>query len=479
MTNHHAVTITSTNKNGDTSISSLRHGSLLGVICKTESTRIFANSRTKLVLNSVCLDVASLDILDQVKLLIRFVDGEVAGGDAEWVPVANFLGKERGGQALPSFCALNLEVTGPCSIELKVSGKLSSGNVQVLGIVLEDDSAKMCSEQSVTDKAPCKKYCRGSLLKGLIEGHHFPIMFGILMLLSLIGQGGGGFTKSVPSLNPTQTQKRRLLFADEVKEVSSANDHVTRKLVPSAALTTVKSYASSGFGARALQSDCIDLTLALLPYNLEQYPLKWSIKKSGDTTGDEEIVWKNEYSDKELTNTVILEQSNGENSKEEPICLPAGSYTFGFDEGYDVFVLSSGGKIVSCGEYLENGLNFELPFQLDAPLSSTGTNVSECPREILTCDDGEETCLQNALNPVRCYNGGKEWNGGDRKSLFNDTCAVALNDACQASSFGFLYDDIIPKFCPYFQCANPAYQIFTNGGSLEEYHGCECKYLLI
>jgi len=216
------------------------------------------------------------------------------------------------------------------------------------------------------------------------------------------------------------------------------------------------------------------LTVALLPYNLELYPLNWSIHEIVD---EEEIVtWAYGYSNPELTNTIILEQSNGSNSMKKPICLSPGNYTLRFDNGYDVFALSSGGMLISCGEYLENAVEFSLPFVSESPISSinAGSNQSECPR--FSCHDEESVCLQKAMTPVQCYGSGKEWNGGNRTALFSDTCAVALNDACQSGSFGFTYDDVIENFCPYFHCANSAYRKYVSGDSIEEYHACECLY---
>ncbi|KAL3785311.1 hypothetical protein HJC23_008875 [Cyclotella cryptica] len=492
------VTITSPCMNTDNEESFLRVGSLVGMHInfgndEAKITRIVTSKGAKFVLSSVCIDAPEFGPFDQAKLMIRFIDEDTDQRN-DWVCLSNFLGKKRGGRSLPCSSPINLEAVGPCIIELAAWGALENGSIQVLGNVVAVDPCQFYYEYSISEKATSKNCCKGIGCKGYFKRYPFRIMLGILMLISFICQGDGGFTRPSPSLR--QTERRTLSVASKSSKGPRSLSMSTgsSESAPSASLSPASS-DSSLFGSPSvvtpkpssatfseavfnesqfLSNNCINLTVAVLPYNLELYPLKWSIHKIVD--GNDILSWENAYSNPELTNKVILEQSNGSNSTKKPICLSPGNYTFRFDIGYDVFAISSGGTLISCGEFLENEVEFSLPYLSKSPVSSVnpGSNQSECPR--MSCHDEESVCLKKAMTPVQCYGSGKEWNGGDRTALFSDTCSIALNNACQSGSFGFTYDDVIADFCPYFQCANPAYQKYLNGDSIEEYNGCECLY---
>jgi hypothetical protein len=86
-----------------------------------------------------------------------------------------------------------------------------------------------------------------------------------------------------------------------------------------------------------------------------------------------------------------------------------------------------------------------------------------------------------ALEPIRCVYGGDVAYGGKRTEWLTNTCAKIFNDQCEAGLqddyIGFDHNkNVVQPMCPFFECAILAYQSYLKGGTVEEYHGCNCQY---
>jgi hypothetical protein len=204
-----------------------------------------------------------------------------------------------------------------------------------------------------------------------------------------------------------------------------------------------------------------------------------------------ETLWSKQYSDPGLFNTTVIEHAS-----DDSVCLLPGTYTFAFNGmGEAHYIVSSGMHVVNCSRVIkeEYVFNFELTNQSPHSGNKTAESIdAQCAALLNTCDESEDECLTKALKPLQCYTKGTEVDvtgsdfnkGGNRTMWFSETCSVLLGDACQSGALGFGIGHESPTskpardyFCPYFECANAAFQKYAqNGGTLDEYYGCECHY---
>ena len=410
------------------------------------SILISLDGRTKFVLNSVCLDVDQFGTDDQIKLLIRFVDG----GAVRWTCLCNYLGKNRGGKSLLSYNPLGFEILGSCAFELRAEGTVKAASVDIACNVLPtaDCVESVCMGDNIAQlplkHTPSNK--EASLIRSAVMSaiRYLPIrtILVSLVLLNLIQRGGGGFTKSFPSLHPTHrktseshikgekvTSEARLspragststntspavsrkLNAVSVpirNKQSSRREQMTSTTAPieSAAVNpptatstapqdSLFSAVTNSPNSGQLEDECIDLTITLLPSSTsEEYPILWSL----NTT--EGAVWSKEYLDQDNMSSTMLVI---EHASDEGICLLPGTYSFSFYGFQSHFMVSSGEEVISCGEVFKEEFvdDFDLPFQ-----RSSSVEPGECS-VILECSGADtNACIERAMKPLLCYNKG-------------------------------------------------------------------------
>jgi hypothetical protein len=225
-----------------------------------------------------------------------------------------------------------------------------------------------------------------------------------------------------------------------------------------------------------------------------------------------------------LPNTILVEHSNGTNTKEQKLCIPQGNYTFharvsgeirqpGWfevpfhgntavasyfgEEGFGVnnswFILSSGDDNIASGDLLsgwedtaeENRYvdGFTLQFTLP-PINASSSSPS------FSIDYGVGR-NDIALKTLQCYYSAFDYDfDPDLKNelmnldklinlriintdvWFSDTCGEVLKEACNSrNSLGFT-DDLMDEFCAYHQCAIDKRSAYYDNSS----HECECLY---
>ena len=464
--------------------------------------RISVHEYTKFILGTVCLGTDQFGREDQVKLLIRFVDENdpPSGGGEGWSCLCNYLGIDRGGQALPVITPLGFEVIGRCNFELCARGT-DSACVDVACNVLSTSPPRNCDDadlQHLRHEHPDKQALRPRReLARLLK--HLP--FAALLILTYVNQIGGGLTQSSPSLNPTRrvTDNKRFESSEDSHDYSPkmspslpidakqatttdqavvsapSNDTMTESQdLPATNLFDEEEVATT---STSVQNECIDITIAFLPSWIDDmYPVEWSFSS---TTG---AAWNKSYSSVKLFNDIIIDHT-----ADDDTCIIPGSYDFNITaSGEAHYIVYSGGNVYRCGGLLKNGH----AFGIDLPLDSS--NIDSACSALIDCNGSDvDECLKQAFLPLQCYNNGTEvdvtaaeyHSGGNRSMWFSDTCSVALDKVCQSGALGFGIGNETAavhrseNFCPYFQCASSAFiSHVTNGVALDDFYGCECKY---
>lgn len=461
-----------------------------------EPIQISVDEHTKFTLGGVCIDADQFGRGDQVRLFMRFIDGidrSNSSSSEGWSCLCNFLGIDRGGQALPVMTQLGLEVMGSCHFELCARG--TGGLCVDIACNVLSTSQSMPSPPSYDGAALHLKneHADRQILRprrevtGILR--HLPLA--ALLILTYVNQIGGGLTRSSPSLNPTRrvTDHQRFQATDShdqspkmsptlpIDTKQATTNEQTQDLPPTNLFEDTE-VANTTTTSNQIQNECIDVTVAFLPSWIdEMYPVEWSLSS---TTG---TAWNKTYSNVKLFNTIVIDHA----ANEDVTCLLPGSYVFNITvSGEAHYLLYSDGKVFQCGGLLKD----DHAFGIELPLDSS--DVDAACSTLIECNGSDvDDCLRRAFLPLQCYNNGTEvdvtaadyHSGGNRSIWFSDTCSVALNDACQSGALGFgIGNETVPahrseNFCPYFQCASGAFIDHVNNGvALDDFYGCECKY---
>lgn len=304
----------------------------------------------------------------------------------------------------------------------------------------------------------------------------------LLLLMSFAKQGEGSFNKSIPLLHPRQV---------ETKQFSSGPSPPGPLSAVNASPSAANASLTNLFQAQKLDDisptqdptwpNCKDLTIAILPSFIDaEYPVEWTLTSS-------QFTYNKNYSDPALFNTVVIDSLS-----DDGFCLTSGDYLFNISSiGIAYYLLYSEEEVLECGGLFKDSQDYDISLPFDQ------TNAeSTCPA-LINCQgvDNATECLIQAFAPLQCYTDGIEvditaadYNSmGNRTFWFSDTCSPILNELCESSvpmlGFGAGYESpslqersVVDKFCPYFACASASFERFINGGTLDEYYGCECKY---
>lgn len=447
------------------------------------------------------MDCDDFGPFDRVKLVIRFVDParQDDDDDGEWLCLCNFLGGARGGTPLPACLPFPFEVAGPCVVDVAARGSSAEHGIHVVGHVLAEDADR--GEPAYASKVRCADEKR-KLLSRVVRAPMMLVAWAALLLcLACRGEVGTGVHSTVAT--PLQLNLRKTpRFRDRRDNPHSLRSEFTfrslalgsRSFPDSAADTTqpiderigafstaldVSKTASPALSRETSSEDCINLTMALLPYSLDGYnPFQWSIHSTHD--GDA-ISWSKDYFDPQLHGSILMEHSSSEvqNSTNQTICLSPGNYTFKIEQSKVWYVISNGAALIRCG-YLDQ---YQAPLTIDLNRPNTandgvvsGRLDSGCP--IISC--AEDSCLERLLKPLQCYNNFDIFflpgiSNGAASWLSND-CADVLDDACQNGALGFEAGasvEGLEQFCAFFRCVNPLYQESLDGSYRAN---CACLY---
>ncbi|KAL7522270.1 hypothetical protein ACHAWX_006963, partial [Stephanocyclus meneghinianus] len=463
---------------------------------------------------------------------------------AEWTYLSNFFGKKRGGQRMPESSPFHLEAFGTSDAKVAARCSLKNGSVESAPQSKDTSATEQefpKNKQSLsligwvfpgvrrTFRARaifvglmilCRAGCGGGVVinsipalnptknnhaervvDGLQESNSKPDLVRLESAMTKLSDDipsvgrlsfsteteiGDQYGHFLMSMNQNPSKANEVKIPATALEMSlGGKSHNTAELhaLMSHKVSEVK-HAHVISELRALSDDCINLTIAIMPYSFEG-TIGWSLDVI--TEGGNDTVWSRNYSDPDLAITVIIEHSQESDSNGESLCFPPGKYKFSHHPDGMPYVLYSEGTLVECGLY--DYSIFVLPFNSSDPSTCYDAvddwgGLAFCPN--ITCSDveGKDDCVNMAMEPIHCfYLGWEKENGGNRTAWFADNCAKIFDDVCQSTSLdvehdhiGFFHQQFVEIYCPFFQCAYPAYQSYMEGGTLEEYHGCNCLY---